>query len=81
MTDLFQTSPFRTPSAAEERAELQSDHAGAQRDAALERVRVALIAAQQVVCAVHRTQGINLIDAVQAMETALADVEFERERP
>lgn len=60
---------------------LQSDHAGAQRDAALERVRVALIAAQQVVCAVHRTQGINLIDAVQAMETALADVDFERERP
>lgn len=59
---------------------LQSDHAGAQRDAALERVRVALEAAQHLVLGTHGMFNINLLDAKQGLETALADVEFERER-
>lgn len=51
---------------------------GAERDAKLARVREALLAAQAVVLDVHRS--INLIDAVQGLETAIADVDFERER-
>lgn len=51
---------------------------GEERRADLDRARQALLAAQVVVLEVHRK--INLIDAVQAMETALADVEFEEER-
>ena len=49
------------------------------RDAALLALRAELVAVQAKVLAAHRRVA-NLIDAVQAMETAIADVDFERER-
>ena len=49
------------------------------RDAALLALRADLVAVQAKVLAAHRRVA-NLIDAVQAMETAIADVDFEMER-
>lgn len=79
MTSAFDLSPFRTPSAAEERAERQDDHAGARREAALERVRVAVAAAQRVADEVHRTNGINIIDVADYLAAAMGAVESEME--
>lgn len=58
---------------------LQSDHAGAQRDAALERVRVAVAAAQRVAGEVHQTNGINIIDVTDYLAAAMGAVESEME--
>jgi hypothetical protein len=53
----------QSPTAAEEQADAQDDRAAAQRSAALLRARQAIEAAQLVVNEVHRTHGINLVDA------------------
>ena len=79
MTDAWQLSPYRTPSRAEELADYQDDLQTAARDAALLALRAELVAVQAKVLAAHRRVA-NLIDAVQAMETAIADVDFEMER-
>lgn len=50
-----------------------------ERDAALDALRAKLVAVQRDVLAVHRTYA-NLCDAVVGIETAIADVDFEKER-
>lgn len=49
------------------------------RDAKLVSLRADLVAVQQKVLAAHMSVA-NLVDAVQGLETAIADVDFERER-
>jgi hypothetical protein len=57
----------------------RQEREAAERDAALITLRAELVAVQQKVLAVHGSVA-NLIDAVVGMETAIADVDFERER-
>ena len=63
---------------AEERDDARRDRAAAERDAALVALRAELVAVQLKVMAVHRTHA-NLIDALDGVEAAIADVDFERE--
>ena len=64
---------------AEDRDDAQRDREIARRQAALTPLRAELVAMLAKVQAVHDS-GINLVDALAGLETAIDDVDFEMER-